>query len=312
MFRQYALEIFRRQSRELPVYREFLQALNCHPADVTSLEQIPFLPVEFFKSRTILLEGKQPQAVFTSSGTQGQTTSSHPVADLQLYEESFMSAFRKFYGDPEEYCLLALLPSYLEREGSSLVYMAEKLVVATRNPESGFYLHQYEALAEKLKMLKAAKQKTILLGVTYALLDLAASFPVDFPELIIMETGGMKGRRKEMVREEVHKVLCQAFGIQAVHSEYGMTELLSQAYSKGQGIFEAPPWMKVLIRDIHDPFLLLPPGRTGCINIIDLANANSCSFLATGDLGKCHDDGTFEIAGRFDQAEIRGCNLMVE
>lgn len=312
MFRQYALEIFRRQSRELPVYREFLQALNCHPAEVNSLEQIPFLPVEFFKSRTILLEGKQPQAVFTSSGTQGQTTSSHPVADLQLYEESFMSAFRKFYGDPEEYCLLALLPSYLEREGSSLVYMTEKLVVATRNPESGFYLHQYEALADKLKMLKAAKQKTILLGVTYALLDLAASFPVDFPELIIMETGGMKGRRKEMVREEVHKLLCQAFGIQAVHSEYGMTELLSQAYSKGQGIFEAPPWMKVLIRDIHDPFLLLPPGRTGCINIIDLANANSCSFLATGDLGKCHDDGTFEIAGRFDQAEIRGCNLMVE
>ncbi len=312
MFRQYALEIFRRQSRELPVYREFLQALNCHPADVTSLEQIPFLPVEFFKSRTILLEGKQPQAVFTSSGTQGQTTSSHPVADLKLYEESFMSAFRKFYGDPEEYCLLALLPSYLEREGSSLVYMAEKLVVATRNPESGFYLHQYEALADKLKMLKAAKKKTILLGVTYALLDLAASFPVDFPELIIMETGGMKGRRKEMVREEVHKVLCQAFGIQDVHSEYGMTELLSQAYSKGQGIFATPPWMKVMIRDIHDPFLLLPPGRTGCINIIDLANANSCSFLATGDLGKCHTDETFEVSGRFDQAEIRGCNLMVE
>lgn len=305
-----ALETFRFQYAHNPVYREFCDTLNKTSSTVKAVGDVPFLPVELFKTHHVYASEKTPEVVFTSSGTTGMITSRHAVADVSLYEESFRRAFEIFYGDIREWTVLALLPSYLEREGSSLVYMADALIKASQHSDSGFYLHDYAKLSEKLRALKG--KKVLLLGVTYALLDLAEQFPQPLENVVIMETGGMKGKRKEMVREEVHAILKNAFHVSAIHSEYGMTELLSQAYSKGDGIFNCPPWMKIIVREMNDPFSVAENGKTGGVNIIDLANRYSCSFLATSDLGKKYPDGSFEILGRFDFSDVRGCNLMVE
>ncbi len=310
-FEKAALSIFRFQMASNAIYHRYCTLLRCNPEKVECIEEIPFMPVEFFKTGIVVANNEIPEAVFSSSGTTGNQTSKHYITDLQLYVHSFTEGFRYFYGGPEKYCILALLPSYLERNGSSLVFMADRLIKISRHPDSGFYLDNMKALSEKLLALKERRQPVILLGVTYALLDLAEFFPVHFPELIIMETGGMKGRRREMVRHEVHQQLMQAFGTTAIHSEYGMTELLSQAYSKANGIFYCPPWMKTLIRDTNDPLSLVGHGKTGGINIIDLANLNSCSFIALQDLGKTSADGSFEVLGRFDHSQVRGCNLLV-
>jgi phenylacetate-coenzyme A ligase PaaK-like adenylate-forming protein len=275
------------------------------------LEQIPFLPIQFFKSNKVVSNEDPIQENFTSSGTTGMATSKHFVTDVSLYEESYRKGFSQFYGNIEDYVVLALLPSYLEREDSSLIYMVEDLIKMTHNPESGFYLHNHEELIEKLTRLDNAGQNLILIGVTYALLDLIEKHEFNLKSTIIMETGGMKGQRKEMIREELHEQLCQGFGVTSIHSEYGMTELLSQAYSLGNGVFECPSWMQILVRDTEDALTYLPEGKTGGINVIDLANVNSCSFIATHDLGKKNPNNSFEVLGRFDNSDIRGCNLMV-
>ncbi len=311
-FNRQAMEVFHYQAIELSVYREFLKLLKTDVAKIDHWTKIPCLPVEFFKTHSVIASGKKAEISFSSSGTTGTATSYHPVADLCIYEKSFLKIFQLFYGSPDDYCILALLPAYLEREGSSLVYMADQLVKESHHPNSGFYLDQYAQLQQLLAQLRDSKQKTILLGVTFALLDMAEKFALSFPELIIMETGGMKGRRKEMIREEVHAILKGAFNVSAIHSEYGMTELLSQAYSSGNGIFECPPWMKILIRDVNDPFASKVEGTTGGINIIDLANCYSCAFIATHDLGKLHNQHQFEVIGRFDNSDLRGCNLLLQ
>lgn len=312
-FNTTALEIFRLQSRENIVYKNYLAHLKIDPLSVSRVEQIPFLPIRFFKSQQVITGNKNPEAtVFTSSGTTGSITSSHYVNEVSVYEQSFLKAFEKFYGNIEEYCLIALLPSYLERGASSLVYMCDKLIAKSNNPQSGFYLNEYKKLSEVLKTLEEKKQKTILIGVTYALLDFAELFPIPLQHTIIMETGGMKGKRKEMLKSEMQEVLKNAFSLDVIHSEYGMTELLSQAYSKGNEIYNCPSWMKVFIRDTNDPLSVHSSQNSGGLNIIDLANIHSCAFIATQDLGRVHGDGSFEVLGRFDDAEIRGCNLMVE
>ena len=310
-FNKAALEIFRYQLKFNKVYRHYVEYINRNEKQINHYSKIPFLPIEFFKTHQIVSGNFKPEVTFTSSGTTGMSFSKHEVADLSIYEQSFTNGFKLFFGNIKENAIIALLPSYLERNGSSLVFMAEKLIRTSVHSESGFYLNEYEQLSNVLKQLKSKGKKTILLGVTYALLDLAEQFPVDFQELIIMETGGMKGKRKEMVREELHGRLISAFGVSKIYSEYGMTELLSQAYSKGDGLFETPPWMKVLIRDTNDPFSFLPQNKTGGVNVIDLANIHSCSFIETKDLGKLHPGGEFEILGRFDNSDIRGCNLLM-
>lgn len=311
-FRKLTLEVFRFQYHHNPVYRQFADGLEANPDTVKAVRDIPFLPIEFFKTHRVICGRFAPEAVFESSGTTGTNTSRHFVKSLALYEKSLLEGFRLFFGAPENFVFLALLPSYLERNGSSLVHMADRLIRLSGHPESGFYLYDYEKLAQTLHSLKKQKKKVILLGVTYALLDLAEQYPMDFPELIVMETGGMKGKRREMVREELHGILQKAFGVKAIYSEYGMTELLSQAYSKGQGLFSTPPWMRVLIRDVNDPLSYVPTGKSGGINVIDLANLYSCAFLATQDLGKYHPGGRFEVLGRFDNSDVRGCNLLVQ
>lgn len=310
-FTEKALEIFNYQYKSVDVYREFCHHLKISPEKVDAVAKIPFLPISFFKSRTVLAANHSAQTIFSSSGTTGQQTSKHLVADLGIYEKSFTQAFEAFYGPVTDYCVLALLPAYLERKGSSLVYMAQSLITQSGHAQSGFYLHDYQALKQQLKQLQQQGQKTLLIGVSFALLDLAAQ--IDFPlqNTIVMETGGMKGRRKELIRAELHQILSKGLGCPNIHSEYGMTELLSQAYATDQGIFECPPWMQVLIRDTEDPLSLLPPGKTGGLNIIDLANLHSCAFIATQDLGKAYPNGSFEVLGRFDHADVRGCNLMV-
>lgn len=310
-FTDIALQVFRFQAQNCNVYREFITNLKVDPEAVTNIARIPFLPISFFKSHEVLSSTEKAQVTFTSSGTTGMINSRHLVTDLNWYEESFRLAFEIFYGDIKEYCILALLPSYLEREGSSLIYMAEDLVKKSDNPESGFYLYNHDDLFQQLKKQQQNKKPTLLIGVTFALLDFVEHYPIDFPELVVMETGGMKGRRKEMIREELHETLCKGFGVDAIHSEYGMTELLSQAYSKGSGIFNCPPWMKVITRDTNDPISNLDNDKTGGINVIDLANINSCSFIATQDLGKVYKNGSFEVLGRFDNSDIRGCNLLI-
>ena len=310
-FKATALEVFKFQFEHNAVYRSFCDLLYKHPSDVRSLEQIPFLPIEFFKTHTIISTNKPTEATFTSSGTTGSIVSKHHVVDLDVYKQSFRTGFESFYSTIENYTVLALLPSYLEREGSSLVYMANDMILQSKQPESGFYLHDLEALKNTLISLEAKGQKTLLIGVSYALLDLIEAYSFELKHTIVMETGGMKGQRKELVKSELHALLKQGFGVDTIHSEYGMTELLSQAYSKGGGIFETPPWMKVLTRDPEDALSIQPNGKSGGINIIDLANINSCAFIATQDLGKIRSEGTFEILGRFDQSDIRGCNLMV-
>lgn len=306
-----ALKLFRFQYDNNAVYREFCELLKVEKGSVKSLAQIPFLPIQFFKSHDVLSSDTPVRQTFTSSGTTGMATSRHLVTDITLYEESYRKAFSEFYGNIEDYAVLALLPSYLEREGSSLIYMVEDLIQLSNNPHSGFYLNNYDELIAKLTELDNSGQNVLLIGVTYALLDLIERQQFSLKNTIIMETGGMKGKRKEMIREELHSVLCKGFGVASIHSEYGMTELLSQAYSLGDGIFECPNWMHILIRDPEDARSYMAPGKTGGINVIDLANSNSCCFIATQDLGKKYEDNSFEVLGRFDNSDIRGCNLMV-
>lgn len=306
------LEIFGYQSRHCAVYANYLALLGINPDTVKRPEAIPFLPIEFFKQHRIVSVTQEPQLTFASSGTTGSVQSKHYVADVSIYKKSFRTAFEQFYGAPTDWTILALLPSYAEREGSSLIYMVDDLIRESRTPLSGYFLYNHQELFDRLQHLKATGGKTLLIGVTYALLDFVENYRMDFPELIVMETGGMKGRRREMIREEVHERLCAGFNVAAIHSEYGMTELLSQAYSAGNGLFRCPPWMKIIVRDTNDPFTILPAGLTGGINVIDLANVQSCAFIATQDLGKRHPDGHFGVLGRFDQSDIRGCNLLIQ
>jgi hypothetical protein len=310
-FTEVALAVFKHQFIHNKVYRSFCDLLYIHPSSVLAVEEIPFLPIQFFKSREVLSSLDEVQEIFTSSGTTGSSISKHLVTDINLYKESYLKGFSHFYGNIEEYTILALLPSYLEREGSSLVFMVADLIQKSKKPESGFYLDNMQELAKKLTELDKTGQKTLLIGVSFALLDLIEMQQFNLKNTTIMETGGMKGRRKELVREELHAILKDGFGVTEIHSEYGMTELLSQGYSKGNGLFETPPWMKILTRDTEDALSINASGKNGGINVIDLANYNSCSFIATQDLGKVHENGTFEIIGRFDNSDIRGCNLMV-
>ena len=310
-FEKIALKIFRFQYDNNFVYREFCELLNIEKGSVKSLQQIPFLPIQFFKSHIVVSNGNSIQETFTSSGTTGMITSKHLITDITLYEESYHNAFSEFYGNIENYVVLAVLPSYLERSGSSLIYMVKDLITLSKNENSGFYLNNYEELISKLIELDTIGQNVILIGVTYALLDLIEKQKFQLKNTIIMETGGMKGKRKEIIREELHHILCEGFGVSSIHSEYGMTELLSQAYSLGNGIFECPNWMNILIRDTEDALTYVETGKTGGINVIDLANINSCSFIATQDLGKKYTNNSFEVLGRFDNSDIRGCNLMI-
>lgn len=310
-FEKITLKVFRFQYDNNIVYRDFCTLLKKDKSNVKRIEDIPFLPIQFFKSHSILSTTNPIQTTFTSSGTTGMNTSRHHVTDLEFYEESYRLAFSQFYGNIEDYVVLALLPSYLEREGSSLIHMVDDLIQLTNNPESGFYLNNYDELIKKLIKLDNEGQNIILIGVTYALLDLVEKQSFHLKNTIIMETGGMKGRRKEIIREELHDMLCKGFGVSEIHSEYGMTELLSQAYSLGNGVFECPSWMQILVRDPEDALAYVKEGKTGGINVIDLANINSCSFIATQDLGKIVGNNSFEVLGRFDNSDIRGCNLMV-
>ena len=310
-FEKIALKIFRYQYENNIVYKEFCDYLKTEIHKVKTIQQIPFLPIQFFKSHAVLSNSNSIEATFSSSGTTGMITSKHLVTDVSLYKDSYRNAFSQFYGNIEDYVILALLPSYLEREGSSLIYMVDDLIKLSNNPDSGFYLHNHEDLIQKLIALDNEGQNVILIGVTYALLDLVEKQKFNLKNTIIMETGGMKGKRKEMIREELHKQLCDGFGVNAIHSEYGMTELLSQAYSLGNGVFECPNWMQILVRDTEDALTYITTGKTGGVNVIDLANINSCSFIATQDLGKKYANNTFEVLGRFDNSDIRGCNLMV-
>lgn len=310
-FEKITLKIFRYQYDNNSVYRDFCTYLKKDKTNVKRLDEIPFLPIQFFKSHEVVSSTAPIQTTFTSSGTTGMNTSKHHVTDLEFYEDSYRLGFQQFYGSIEDYVVLALLPSYLEREGSSLIYMVDDLIQQTNNPESGFYLKNHDELIDKLIRLDKEGQNVILIGVTYALLDLIEKQKFNLKNTIIMETGGMKGRRKEIIREELHSILCEGFGVSEIHSEYGMTELLSQAYSLGDGIFECPAWMQILIRDTEDALSYVENGKTGGVNVIDLANINSCSFIATQDLGKIVGNNAFEVLGRFDNSDIRGCNLMV-
>ncbi|MCD6544510.1 MAG: acyl transferase [Flavobacteriaceae bacterium] len=306
-----ALEVFRFQAKNNDLYKNYLNLLHIDISAVKEIEEIPFLPIQFFKSHKILSSNNKVQEVFLSSGTTGMSQSKHYITDIQFYKNSYLKGFQYFYGNIEDYIILALLPNYLERKGSSLVYMVNDLIQKSKSNESGFCLNNLEKLSEKLINLEKQNKKILLIGVSYALLDLIEFKKFNLKNTIVMETGGMKGKRKELVKEELHQLLCKGFGVEKIHSEYGMTELLSQGYSKGDGVFKTPSWMKILIRDTEDALTILPQNRTGGINVIDLANINSCSFIATQDLGKIHSDGTFEILGRFDNSDIRGCNLMV-
>jgi hypothetical protein len=312
-FLKTSLEVYHYQFNNNTIYNNFVINLGRTSKQLSSISDIPFIPIEFFRNHKILTGNSPVETIFESSGTTGALPGRHYVCDLKLYEESFLNAFRRFYGDPEEYFIAALLPSYTERENSSLVYMADKLIKRSRYHSSGFYKVNNNELIIALDQAKGKNQKTILLGVSFALLDLAENNAHDLSGVIIIETGGMKGKRRELTRYDLHKIIKERFNVPTVHSEYSMTELMSQAYSKRDGLYYCPPWMKVLIRDPQDPLTIFSEtGKTGGINIIDLANINSCSFIATGDLGRLHDDGGFEVLGRFDNSDIRGCNLMVE
>jgi phenylacetate-coenzyme A ligase PaaK-like adenylate-forming protein len=308
-FAALALEIFQLQYNNVKVYRDFCDLLKITPTSVKTIQDIPFLPIEFFKQQRVISSEETSETTFISSGTTG-ISSRHYVAHLELYEQSFTLAFTKFYGNPQEFVILALLPSYLEQEGSSLVFMVDRLIKKSNDPRSGFYLNDSGSLIEILYLLENQNKKVLLFGVSYALLDLIENQSFQLKNTLVMETGGMKGRRKEMIKDELHEILKKGFGVSSIHSEYGMTELLSQAYSQGEGVFKCPSWMQILIRDPKDPLTLFE-GKTGGINVIDLANIHSCSFIATQDLGKVNADGSFEILGRFDTSDIRGCNLLV-
>lgn len=311
LFEELVWQVFNYQAKNCAVYSEFLHNLGVSHTSVNTINDIPFLPITFFKTHTVTTGTFTPEAVFESSGTTEQTTGKHYVKDLSLYKDVCLAGFKQAYGNPQDYCILALLPSYLERGNSSLVYMVDYFIKESNHPNSGFYLNNYEELSRILKQNETQGIKTLLLGVSFALLDLAEQYPQPLNNTIVMETGGMKGKRKELTREELHAVLTQAFKVPAIHSEYGMTELLSQGYSKGKGIFYPTPSMRVYIRDVNDPLQLAKNNKSGGINIIDLANINSCSFIATSDLGKLYPDGSFEVLGRYDHSDTRGCNLMV-
>lgn len=306
-FEAAALELFRRQAIECPPYREYLSLIGVRPEEVARFGEIPYLPIELFKTHRIYCGDAEPEAVFTSSATTGMTPSRHPMRSLALYEEAFRGSFRTFYGEPARWSLYALLPNYLRRKGSSLVYMADRLIADCGS--GGFYLDDYDAL---LRDMAADPKPKILLGVSYALLDLAEKYTPQLHDTVVMETGGMKGYREELPKEEFHRILCKAFGVSEIHSEYGMAELTSQAYSQGGNRFRCPPWMRVTARDVNDPFDRLPAGMRGGLNIADLANRWSCAFIETQDAGRVWADGSFEIEGRIDRAEIRGCNLLVQ
>ncbi|MCM4150703.1 acyl transferase [Arenibacter sp. N53] len=310
-FNAVALKTFGIQYHGNLVYQEFCRHLGKDESNVKSLVDIPFLPIEFFKTKKVITGSFTPQVIFTSSGTTRSEVSKHYVRNTELYENSYLKAFKQFYGDIEDYCVLALLPSYLEREGSSLIYMANDLILKSTHPDSGFYLDDIDRLQKTMVRLNGSGTKILLLGVSFALLDMAEAYQLNLKNTIIMETGGMKGRKKELIREELHQLLKSGFGVPNIHSEYGMTELLSQAYSQGNGLFLTPKWMKVMTRETEDPLTLQEVGKTGGVNVIDLANVHSCSFIATQDLGKVYGNGSFEILGRFDHSDVRGCNLMV-
>lgn len=302
-----ALEVFRFQAEHCAAYAQYLQLIGIKPSDVDRVEDIPMLPIELFKSHKIYSADTEPQQIFTSSATTGMVQSKHYVADISIYERDFTEGFRLFYGEPEQWSIYGLLPNYLQRTGSSLIYMVDKLI--QRCGSGGFYLDNYDKL---LADMAADPKPKILLGVTYALLDIAEQYAPKLHNTVVMETGGMKGYRAEMSKQQLHTVLCQAFGVDRIHSEYGMAELLSQGYSIGEGLFKAPPWMRVIIRDVNNPFARMPFGRRGAIDIIDLGNLYSCSFIATQDLGIAYDDGSFKVEGRVSAADIRGCNLLVQ
>lgn len=309
-FEKRALRLFQIQSQKCDVYRKYLDLINVDSSQVSQIEQIPFLPIQFFKNQKILSTNSEAEIIFSSSGTSGQNASKHYVSDISIYEESFLSAFKQFYGSVEDYRIMALLPSYLEREGSSLVYMCDQLIKKSKHPQSGFYLNNLDQLKKNLQ--NKTDKKTLLIGVSYALIDLVEKGAIKLQNTIVMETGGMKGKRKEMIREELHQILKDGFDLDKIHSEYGMTELLSQAYSKGDGVFESSDWMRVVARSTDDPLSVLGDNISGGLNIIDLANINSCAFIATQDLGKTLGNNQFEVLGRFDHSDVRGCNLLVQ
>jgi hypothetical protein len=308
-FEELALEAFQYQATQNPVYKSYVQALGVEVSSVNRLEKIPFLPIRFFKSHTVASGEFAPSLIFESSATTGMTTSQHLLKDPHLYQQSFQEGFYRQFGPVENWCILGLLPSYLERNNSSLVYMTHHLIQASGHPKSGFYLDNVEALHQTLQSLEAAKQPTLLIGVTFALLDFAARFPMRLQCTQVIETGGMKGRRRELIRDEVHAELKKAFQLPSIYAEYGMTELLSQAWSTGEGIFNCPPWMRVLPRDEEDPLTTHMAGP-GALNIIDLANIDSCCFIATDDAGKVYPTGQFEMLGRMDGSDLRGCSLL--
>lgn len=308
-FDELAIQLYHHQAQNNPTLARYLNLLNAPlaPTDVTSLK---FLPISFFKTQQIKTGKFNTTHTFTSSSTTGSVPSQHIVGNINYYEKSFTEAFNLFYGKPEQYTFLFLLPNYLERQGSSLVYMAQGLQNQSKNENSGFYLYDFEALAKTIERLKNNGNKLFILGVTFALLDFAEQFPVNLNGHIVMETGGMKGRKEELTRQQIHAFLGKQFNLTHIHAEYGMTELLSQAYSQGNGLFTCPPWMRIVITDPNDPFTILPAGKTGVINVIDLANVESCGFIQTQDLGRMHNENTFEVLGRLDFSELRGCNLM--
>lgn len=310
-FNEISLKVFNYQYKHNDIYRAFIDNLNVNTSEILRYKDIPCIPIDFFKTHQVLTGNKKIQATFKSSGTTGPATSSHHITDLNIYEESFLKTFNIFYGNPEHYTFLALLPSYLERNDSSLVYMVQKLTDISNKKDAGFYLYNHQELFEKLSVLEKRNEKTLLIGVSFALLDFFKNYTVKLRNTTIIETGGMKGRKKEMVREELHSVIKSATGLPQIHSEYGMTELLSQAYSQKNMLYKTPPWMKIIIRDTNDPFDYIKTGKSGGINIIDLSNIYSCSFIETKDLGKVNSDNSFEVLGRFDNSDIRGCNLMV-
>jgi len=310
-FENLALQVFKYQFENNRVYRSFCDLLYIHPSEVKILKDIPFLPIQFFKTRNVLSSKASVERIFTSSGTTGKATSKHYVTDLKIYQKSFTNGFRQFYNNIEDYVVLGLLPSYLERDGSSLIFMVDSMIKTSKYRESGFYLNNLSELKDTLIKLDSEGKKILLIGVSFALLNLVETYQFNLKNTIVMETGGMKGRRKELIRTELHDLLKKGFGVEHIHSEYGMTELLSQAYSKKNGVFNCPNWMNVLTRDTEDALSIQGLGKTGGLNIIDLANINSCSFIATQDLGRIYPNGSFEVIGRFDDSDIRGCNLMV-
>ncbi|MDC0201669.1 acyl transferase [Flavobacteriales bacterium] len=309
-FNNLCMKAFDFQMKNNKIYKEYSNII-LKGNELNSTKKIPFLPIEFFKTEQIICKGQKIEEIFLSSGTSGEQ-SKHLISNLEIYKKSFRKSFDQFYGNISEYCILSLLPNYREREGSSLIYMVDDLIKNSQHPKSGFYLNNYKGLSSTLEELEKTGQKTILIGVSYALLDLADQFPQKLKHTIIMETGGTKGERKELIKEVLHKILKKAFSLNKIHSEYGMTELLSQSYSKGDNIFKSPSWKKILIRDVNDPLTIIGNNKTGGINVIDLANIYSCPFIATQDLGKTFDDGSFSVLGRFDNSDVRGCNLLIQ